>query len=450
MTEPPTQDDAAQPVARIAVIGCGWWSQGWHLPHLAANTPSVEIAAIVDPTPNPVSTLASSPLLSLEELSKKYSCPFYNSIADLLADPEVGPTLDGAIVATSHASHYEVGMALLREGIHRRKMAEGIEKEEEGIKKRQRHVHVLHRNLSILMEKPMTTSVNEAKRLWEMSAVNYPEGAFIINHTASYRPQTQVARRIIASNQIGEIRHISASMNGPLMWLFDDPKNEAWVLKSSSMSGNGYAYGQLAHVLAWIYNVLGAGATKEGIANPTKVYCTMTHAPNTGADVSLAAVISCSDGITFSLDGTALLPGSQYADPPIGKQIRVDIFGTNGSLMYSGDDKKPETGRLELRTTAHDGKSEFPCAREDGVDDGFYFEDGDPMGTGPGSMKAFLDACLTSSSKFARSLMNHTMKADGENDLHVVNDSLVGLRTVQIIDAMYRSSMSGMPEVIVN
>ena len=238
-------------------------------------------------------------------------------------------------------------------------------------------------------------------------------------------------------------------MNGPLMWLFDDPKNEAWVSKSSSMNGNGYAWGQLAHVLAWIYSVLGAGTAKEDIATPTKVYCTMTHAPHTGADVSLAAVITCKDGITFSLDGTALLPGSQYADPPIGKQIRVEIFGTKGSLIYKGDDKKPETGKLELRTCAEgkdDGKSQFPCELEEGVRDGFYFEDGDPSGTGPGSMKTFLDACRDSSGKFMRSLTTNWDNSDG--DAPAVNDSLVGLRTVQIIDAMYKSSLSGVPVLI--
>jgi predicted dehydrogenase len=238
-------------------------------------------------------------------------------------------------------------------------------------------------------------------------------------------------------------------MNGPLMWLFDDPKNEAWVTKYPSMNGNGYAWGQLAHVLAWIYNVLGAGTAKDDTAIPTKVYCNMTHAPNTGADVSLAAVITCKDGITFSLDGTALLPGSQYADPPIGKHIRVEMFGTKGSLMYKGDDKKPETGRLELRKSAagkDDGRSEYPCAKEEGVDDGFFFEDGDPSGTGPGSMKAFLDACRTSSKRFDNSLVEHVDENDDETA--VVNDSLVGLRTVQIIDAMYRSSVSGVPELI--
>ncbi|KAL3784513.1 hypothetical protein ACHAWO_003219 [Cyclotella atomus] len=441
MAETPTRE--AQGEARIAVIGAGWWAQGWHLPHLAANAPSVKIAAIVDANSNPVSTLASSPLLSLEELSQKYGCPHYKSMDDLLSDPEVGPTIDGAIVATSHASHYAVGTALLREGIHRRKMAEGIEKEEEGVNKKPRHAQVLHRNMSILMEKPMTTSVDEAKKLWEMRA-------FVINHTASYRPQTKVAQQIITTNQIGRIRHISASMNGPLMWLFDDPKNEAWVSKTPSMNGNGYAWGQLAHVLAWTYNVLGAGSTEE-VATPTKVYCNMSHAPNTGADVSLAAVITCKDGITFSLDGTALLPGSQYADPPIGKHIRVEMFGTKGSLMYKGDDKKPETGRLELRRVVEgkdDGKSEYPCENMKGVDDGFYFEDGDPLGTGPGSMNAFLDACRASSQRFEQSLAGHIDESIDETS--VVNDSLVGLRTVQIIDAMYRSSLSGLPELIEN
>jgi hypothetical protein len=258
------------------------------------------------------------------------------------------------------------------------------------------------------------------------------------------------------------------------MWLFNDPSNHAWVSttpwqtasspdddenQQRPMIGNGYAYGQIAHVLAWIYAVLGAGENKKDehidIAIPTKVFCNMSHATNTGADLSFAAVITCHDGITFALSGTALLPGSQYADPPVGKHIKIELFGEEGCLLYGGDDRIPESGRLELRKTdlgkKEDGQSLFPCARgQDWSDllgddvaselkDGFYFEDGKQEGNGPGSMKSFLDACHASSMQYARGI--HVQNA-------VVNDSLIGLRTVQVIDAMYRSSISGNVEEI--
>lgn len=260
------------------------------------------------------------------------------------------------------------------------------------------------------------------------------------------------------------------------MWLFNDPSNHAWVSKTPwksastpdevedatmhvqrPMIGNGYAYGQIAHVLAWIYTVLGIGETKKDvaamdetdIATPTKVYCNMSHAANTGADVSFAAVITCYDGVTFALTGTALLPGSQYSDPPVGKHIKIELFGEEGCLMYGGDDQIPESGRLELRKTtageSGDGQSIFPCIDQDLSDlldddlaselkDGFYFEDGEQEGCGPGSMKLFLNACCASSMNYARGkCVKNSM----------VNDSLIGLRTVQVIDAMYRSSISG-------
>jgi len=465
---------ATKTPSRVAVIGCGWWAQGWHLPHLAANAPHVVVAAIVDASPLPISTLSSSPLLSLVDLSKKYNCPHYSSVEELLADPEVGPTLDGAIVATSHTSHFEVGMALLKEGVRRRSIAEAVEKEEQvgsdsvvGVAgKKGLRPRSVHRALHILMEKPMTCSVDEALELSKMS-MTYPEGAFVINHTASYRPQTFVAKHVISSGQLGRIRHITATMNGGLMWLFDDEKNESWTSKTpwhkgedtsqdnkTTMNGNGYAWGQLVHILAWIYAVLGA----DDVAVPKKVFCTMTHAPNTGADISLAAVITCSDGITFSISGTALLPGSQYADPPVGKRINVEIFGMKGCLLWGGDDRIPESGKLELRRSVpgekEDGQSEFPCSQGEAANelkDGFYFEDGSQDGKGPGSMKVFLDACESSAAKYNQSVASLENKSeestttlvDESEPISLANDSLIGLRTVQIIDAMYKSSISG-------
>ena len=60
----------------------------------------------------------------------------------------------------------------------------------------------------------LETSVQANFAFAYLSCYRHDKGAFIINHTASYRPQTQVARHMIAANHIGKIRHISAYMNG--------------------------------------------------------------------------------------------------------------------------------------------------------------------------------------------------------------------------------------------
>jgi hypothetical protein len=59
---------------------------------------------------------------------------------------------------------------------------------------------------------------------------------------------------------------------------------------------------------------------------------------------------------------------------------------------------------------------------------GFEFEDLAQDGIGPESMQCFIDSCL------------------GRGDFYVGADVLVGLRSVQTIDAMYRSHVSGNAE----
>jgi hypothetical protein len=140
---------AIKQTANIAVIGTGWWSQGWHLPHLHRND-RVKLAAIVDSSSHPTSNLNPNldPLAKLAETYKIKS--IFSSVADLLNDPTVGPTLDGALVATPHATHYEIGELLLREGMKRKQDMD-------------------YRPMHILMEKPMTTNVHEAKKMDDVS-----------------------------------------------------------------------------------------------------------------------------------------------------------------------------------------------------------------------------------------------------------------------------------------
>jgi hypothetical protein len=139
-----TVQDNQQPqaVANIVVIGAGWWSQGWHLPQLKRNQ-HARILAIVDSSPHPQSNLNPN-LEPLTVLSEKYNCRIFSSVQELLNDTDLAPNIDGCIVCTPHATHFQVGKLLIDEN-----------------NKRERPIH-------ILMEKPMTTNVDEAKEMHEV------------------------------------------------------------------------------------------------------------------------------------------------------------------------------------------------------------------------------------------------------------------------------------------
>lgn len=142
-------------IATIAVIGTGWWSQGWHLPHLSKNQ-KIKLV-VVDQNPQPKSNL-NPDLEPLSNLADRYGAPFFNSTEDLLADPVLGPTLDGALVATPHASHFKIGEVLLREGMRRKRDAKNND----------------YRPINILMEKPMTTNVDEGKNMHDVRFNSLP------------------------------------------------------------------------------------------------------------------------------------------------------------------------------------------------------------------------------------------------------------------------------------
>jgi len=368
----------------------------------------VRLVAIVEPSEHPRSTLNDN-LEPVSALATRYKCPIFRSTGELLADSSLADEIDGAIVCTPHSTHFEVGELLLREDERRA---------EKGGK-------ALH----ILMEKPMTTNVLEAKKLHQLVGkrqTNYrSSGCFLLNHSANYREQTKAAHNLVRDGRLGAIRHIAVSFAAPPIWLFDDPANEGWNKPDSTgtMLGNGFVWGQSSHVLAWIFHV-GCGRIQ-----PRRVYCIMNHSETTGADVSHSATIHCEGGITFSLSGTSLLPGCEYSDPPVGKQVNIEIFGSDGSLFYSGNDHDSASGRLEFRVGSDEneyGKIEELCAPM-----GFLFENTAEGGIGPESLQNFVAAC-------------------SGKDFYPGADIKIGLMTVQTIEAMYRSQNSGLVEDIKN
>ena len=299
-------------LARIAVSGAGWWGQNWHLPHLSRHTDAA-IAAIVEPNASPKSSNAAETLETTSQLSTRYSAPVFSSVEELLAS---STEVDGLLVGSPHASHAAQALAAIEAGVH------------------------------VLCEKPMTTSVEEARQLAAAARAHTEAGRFFaVNNTANWRPATRAAAVAVAAGRIGQVQHVAAKMHSPLLWLFDEPANVGWVAPSGAMVGNGFAWGQLSHLLAWCFEVSGL--------EPVAAFATMQHSARSGADLHDAAVLRCAGGASLSVSGSAGLPGDAHGDAPVGKQIEISVFGTEGSLHYGGDDQQPSSGALALRR--HDG-----------------------------------------------------------------------------------------------
>jgi len=375
---------------------------------------NVRIVALVDSSRQPTSSLVSK-LISLSDLAEQCGdgCHTFSSVQELLHS-DVASSLNGALICTPHATHYEITENIIQFGINR-------------------VVHQGGSPLHIFLEKPMTTDVEQAKSLSEMahsywrtcSVTTDKEGMdpyFQLNHSANFREQTRVAKELIQKGSIGSIRHINASMASPLAWLFGHPGNLGWNEPTEGMLGNGFAWGQSSHLLAWLYQVTGDEV------NPQTVYCAMNHSETSGADLSHSATIRCDNDIIMNISGTCLLPGNEHGDLPVGKEIIIQIFGTDGALFYCGNDHDPSSGRLELRKGKSSGPDEEGSTQTFCSDLGFQFENTDQDGTGPESLQSFIAACL------------------GKKNYRKAASPQVGFKSIQTLEAMYRSQHSGTVE----
>jgi len=291
---------------------------------------------------------------SLSELGEAYGVPTFKTADELLRntcnpdsyDSVDNPTMldiDGVLIASSHTSHHEVGMAAIEKGLH------------------------------VFCEKPMTCCPKEAKELHAAAQTAKANGKiFMVNNTANWRENTQRAYTMVKDGRIGEVQHATCYMGSALLWLFDNPENVNWTQPSGTMVGNGFGWGQLSHSLAWIYKVTGL--------KPKEVFAFMTYSEKSSADMYDAAVVRCTNGATISIQGVATMPGQ---NPETSKQIDNKVFGTEGFLTYSGDDLKHDASGLVFRR--HDGDEEYHP--------GFYFENYDAGGNGPESLLAFVDGC---------------------------------------------------------
>jgi predicted dehydrogenase len=257
------------------------------------------------------------------------------------------------------------------------------------------------KGLPVLVEKPMATTAIDARRLADAaSARGVP---VMIPHGWNFLPMMDAAHRIVAEGRIGEVRHVCAQMASALADLFAGepmaettgalfrPPPSTWA---DPARAGGYGWGQLSHLLGALFRLIDL--------DPDDVYARTGLSP-ARVDYYDAAVLTLSNGATVVLSGAGTVPKAR------GFQVDLRLFGTEGMMLL--DFERP---RLEV--VRHDGE--------------VYVE---PFSPGAADYDVASPARRLVDLALGRPVVN---PADGT----------VGLRATLVLDAMYRSAVSGRPE----
>ncbi len=255
----------------------------------------------------------------------------------------------------------------------------------------------------VLIDKPMTTSAADARELVALAAAKGKQ--IVIPYGWNYKDFATEAAKLCRAGRIGEIRHILCHMATFTYDLFGgqglsetkdhmfQPQTSTWA---DPAQAGGYGWGQTSHALGLLFRLADL--------KPAEVYALDTKSA-AGVDLTNAAVITFEGGAKASLSGSALVPKH------CSYQMDVRVFGTEGCLILD-----MERTRMELR-------------RMDGDDvildlapDAGQYEAVKPI-------DRLAKVCLGTCSP-------DEIEADGT----------VGMRAIEVLDAMYRSFASGRPE----
>ena len=280
-------------VAKIGVIGTGWWATFNHIPTIQ-NSQDATITAICD--------LDSGRLAQVgEQFNIKNH---YSDFNEMLTNEN----LDGVVVSTPHTQHTSPAISALNAGCH------------------------------VLVEKPMATTASDG---WQIAETAQKTGFQVLVPTGmNFTSFTEKAAQWIRDNKIGEIRHAICQMGSPLDDLFDGkpmlettehmfrPPASTWA---DPAKAGGYGWGQMSHSIAWLLYV-----TDLRFKN---VIC-LDSKSSTGVDYYDAVAGTATNGATISLSGSSTVPKHK------GMHMDIRIYGTEGMIVF--DNERARLGLFRL------------------------------------------------------------------------------------------------------
>lgn len=282
---------------KLGFIGAGWWATVNHMPQLKQRD-DVEFVAVC--------RLGADVLQKVKDtFGFAFATEDYREL--------LKQDLDGVVVTSPHALHYEHAKAALLSGRH------------------------------VMCEKPMCLRASEA---WELVDLARQRNLhLIVPYGWHYKPFVQRAKRLMDDGIVGEIEYVACHMASPTKDFFAGrggvpsswtptiatPNLDTWQVKEL---GGGYAHGQVTHSSALMFWLTGLRAAE--------VSCRMTS-PDSQVDMYNAAHVLFDNGAIGTISGAATLPDDDKF------QVDIRIFGKQGVMLLD-----VERERLDVRR--HNGR----------------------------------------------------------------------------------------------
>lgn len=279
--------------ARIAIIGTGWWSTYTHIPAIQAH-PDADLVAICDANGE-----------KLQAAAERYAVErTYSDYQDMIDHERP----DGVIIATPHATHYEIAKTCLQHDLH------------------------------VMVEKPMTLYAPEAKELVELAQARGRE--LSIGYTYGYAPAIRRAREVVRSGALGPIQYVNCVMVSSVLGFLrgdSDPQlgrifpvhGPGTVYSQPELSGGGHGHLQITHMAGLLFFVTDLRANR--------VLCLMN---NQGLNVDLVDVMAVEfmGGALGTVSGSGNAHGGKLDLQIHCAHGSVDIDVVTGSVVICGPD----------------------------------------------------------------------------------------------------------------
>lgn len=269
-------------MVKVGIIGCGKIAQVRHIPEYLDN-PNAKLTGLYDLN-----------LQRAKELAEKYDCKSYESVEEMLTDPEI----DAVSVCVANHVHAEITIAALKAGKH------------------------------VLCEKPMATKLKDCQMM--VDTAEQMSKKLMIGQNQRFAKAHAEAKKLIERGDIGNVLTFKTTFGhgGPETWSVDaGPQNWFFDKKRAAMGAMADLGVHKTDLIQYLLN----DTVEETTAKVTTLDKKDSNGNLIGVDDNAICIYKMKSGII----GTMTASWTYYGE----EDNSTIIYGTEGMLKIYHDPK---------------------------------------------------------------------------------------------------------------